>query len=347
MLNTFSSAILLLMCTSSMAYAQLVPIDEHELSNTTGQAFINVDHTSGDSLDFTKVTLGLDVKTSLNADLLELGNYTRDGVAGSDIKINDFALGKVDSSGNIIPFEIKDPFIELAFDKSSGQQNLVGVRLGFGGAKGALSGNIESLTGNVNVDIKDTAQALNFAGEDANLIGRVLSALGPTLLGNSPLNAQAVLVDDAGDRNAIRSTQVGIENGKEFEIDASGVGNFSRGLLGVTFALLPNASCTNGCRDITLISQGCELVGGISSCFSLSDYKTLEVGNKQSDGSFDFAEGLSLSFQSQQIVWQGTGGVVAEKGAFLNVPNGGLEVTLQEALVGTARVRTKYVDPYF
>ena len=87
MLNTFSRTILLF-CLSSLSQAQLVPIDERELSNTTGQAFINIDRSSSASqnLDFTKLTFGLDVKTSLNSDLLELGKYDVAGeAAGLDI----------------------------------------------------------------------------------------------------------------------------------------------------------------------------------------------------------------------------------------------------------------------
>jgi len=112
MLNTFSNIFLLLIFIPSLLQAQLIPIEEGELSEMTGQAFMNIDRSAANGLDFTKLTLGLDVKTSLNSDLLELGNYTRDGTPGSDIKINDFALGSIDSNGKIVPFEIKDPFIE-------------------------------------------------------------------------------------------------------------------------------------------------------------------------------------------------------------------------------------------
>lgn len=354
MLNTFSKIILFLLLPIQFASAQLIPIDEAELSEMTGQAFINIDesHDNSSGLDFTKVTLGLDVDTLLNADKLDLGNYDRGG-AGSDILIDNFALGKIDSNGNVVPFSIRDPFIELAFDDDAGKQNLVGVRIGFGGAKGALSGTIKSLTGNVNVDIKDTAQALSEA--DGDFIGDILTALGPSLLGNSPLVASAVLVDSAGNPNSIRASKVGLKNGTEIEIDTRNVNGFSRGILSFTAGILPNTYCVDSSAwfsgpcdtSINFISQGCEVDGGIATCFNLEDYNTLEVGNKKSDGTFDFAEGLSLSFQSERIAWRNSNGVISEKGAFLNVPNGGLEVTLKEALKGTDRVRTRYVDPYF
>ena len=85
MLNIFSKIIFLTMFLSFESTALLEPISEVELSNTIGQAFINIDHTDSVSgPDFTKLTFGLDVKTSLNADLLELGRYERAGeTAGS------------------------------------------------------------------------------------------------------------------------------------------------------------------------------------------------------------------------------------------------------------------------
>ena len=353
MINTFSRIIFYALFFVQISNAQLVPIGEHELSNTTGQAFINLDRSTSGGLDFTKITLGLDVDTLVNADKLDLGNYDRGG-AGSDILIDNFALGEIDSSGIIKPFSIRDPFIELAFDEdNSGKQNLVGVRLGFGGAKGALSGTIRSLTGNINVDIKDTAQALSEA--DGNILGDILTALGPALLGNSPLNAKAVLVDSSGNPNSIRATKVGLENGKQIVIDTRNVGGVSRALLAFTAGILPNTSCVDSSAwfsgpcdtSLNFTSQGCEVDGGIETCFNLVDYNTLQVGNKKSDGTFDYAEGLSLSFQSKKIAWEGSNGIVTERGAFLNVPNGGLEVTLKEALKGTDRVRTRYIDPYF
>jgi hypothetical protein len=354
MLNTFSRLILLLFFISPLLQAQLVPINESELSNMTGQAFINIDNSSSGSVDFTKITLGLDVETLLNSDLLEFGRYERDSVDGADIRISNFALGSIDSNGDIVPFEIKDPFVELAFEDNAGKQDLIGIRLGFGGARGALSGTIESLTGNINVDIKDTAQALSEA--DGNLIGDILAALGPTLLGNSPLNTRAVLVDGSGERDPIRATKIGIENGFDLVVDTGGVNVISRNILALTALVLPNTYCVDGSgffsgpcdTSINFTASGCEVDGGIEVCFDLSEYKTLEIGDKQEDDSYDFAAGLFLSFQSKAVTWNdGSTSTTTVSGAFLNVPNGGLEVTLKEALKGTDRVRTKFIDPYF
>lgn len=344
MLNIFSSLLFLLLLFSSNSGAQLIPIDEGELSNMTGQAFINLDRSSSGGLDFTKVSLGLDVKTSLNSDLLDVGNYTRDGSAGSDIRIKDFALGKIESDGTITPFEIKDPFVELAFENNGGKQDLVGVRLGFGGAKGALSGTIESLTGNVNINIKDTAAGLQSSGS-------FLGGLAAVLLSDAPLESKAQLVDSNGNINRVRSTQVGLPNGFELSIRANNFGQ--RAALNIINAL-PNTNCSErggflniGCVQLDIAANNCQSLG-IGVCFDLDKYNTLDVGKKKSDGTFDFAEGLFLGFQTKPIEWNDGGTITrTESGAFLNVPNGGLEVTLAQAFQGTARARTRYVDPYF
>lgn len=330
MLSIFSKLLLLSVMLSSMAYGQLIPIDETELSETIGQAFINVDrlrtarNTSGEAIDTTKITLGLDIKTSVNADLLDLGNYNRNGNSGSDIRINDFALGKIDSSGNIIPFEISDPFIELAFDKSGGKENLIGLRLGFGGAKGALSGNIESITGKINVDIVGTAEPIRDVAGFGNRI--LLSLAG--ISDSTRLRAAAELVQPNGVANPVRATMVGIPNGDTLGCESGcNLGRLSDFLLGLF-----------GSNDCAVL--------GIQTCFPIGSYSTLDVGNKLSDGTFTQASGLYLSFLSQEITWE-ENTPKAETGAFLNVPNGGIEVDFQQAFGGIERVRTRYVDPYY
>ena len=331
MINTLSRILFYAIFFVQISNAQLVPIGEHELSNTAGQAFINVDrlqtarNSSNELIDTTKITLGLDIKTSLNSDLLELGNYVRNGSAGSDIRINDFALGKIDSNGVIVPFEISDPFIELAFDTdANGKENLIGLRLGFGGAKGALSGNIESLTGKVNVDIVGRAEPIrDVAGFWNNIL---LSAAGVS--DNTRLRAAAELVQPNGVPNAVRSTMVGIPNGDtlgcEQGCNLGGLSNILLGLFG---------------------SNNCSVLG-IATCFPIGLYRTLDVGTKQTDGSYTQSPGLYLSFLSEKLTWE-PGTQQAETGAFLNVPNGGLEVDFQQAFNGTVRARTKYVDAYY
>ncbi len=352
MLNTFSKILLLFLLPVQVSFALLVPIDEAELSSVTGQSIIKIDTqgSNGGALDgsgrveYTKITLGLDIETSLNADLLELGKYDRSGDnsgTGADLRISDFALGKIDNNGNIIPFKIKDPFIELAYQNdASGKKTVAGVRFGFGEASGALSGNFESLTGDVNVDILDYGAGLSNADG-------ALAQFASFLLGSNPISAKASLVDSSGNANQVRATQVGIPNGDQFNFYASGGNSFTLNLA----TIVPGLDCVSSgflvCYHARAIANNCEALG-IDVCFDLSSYQTLDVGTDSTP-----ANGLFLSFQTKPINWydKDSGGAFQAtptvSGAFFNVPNGGLTVDLTQALTGTRRVRTKYVDPYF
>ncbi|MEH6448630.1 MAG: hypothetical protein V7765_08170 [Oleispira sp.] len=327
MLNIFSKLVFFLLIFSSMTNAQLVPIDERELSNAIGQAFINIDHSSdvNNSLDFTKITFGLDIKTSLNADLLELGKYDVAGkAAGSaDIKITDFALGHIDESGSIVPFEIADPFIELAFDNDSvtGKQNLAGVRVGFGGALGKLSGNIEYLTGNIDIGIRGLGKSIY---DKANT-GQDILLWFAGVSDNSVLTAEAELVNkDTGLSDPFRAQHVGMVNGQ-------------------------NLSCVENCGPFSFLldldftsSQGCGVLG-IDTCFPLTNFKSLDIGNNGQK-----SEGLFVSFQTKNIAWKdGSNSTTASRGAFINIPNGGITVNFDQAFNGIPRSRTRYLDPYF
>jgi len=319
MLNAPAKIIFLALFFAKISNAQLVPIDEEELSGMAGQAFITMDQSNNNGLDFTKVTLGLDVETSLNSDLLDIGNYNN----GSDIKIADFGLGSIDSAGNIMPFKVRNPFIELAYDNSSGTgpQNLVGIRLGFGGAQGVLSAGIASLSGSVDVKVEGPAAPIR----------DVSSAAWWALSDNSLLTTDAVLIQghdsnaaDYGEPLDYRATYMGIPNGANINCIAN------CGLLG-------------GIVGILDVNQ-CDLLG-IGTCYALKDFEALNIGDETTN---TYAEGLFISFQSQNVGWvDGSTTKTAGVGAFMNIPEGGIQVDFEEALGGIDRVRTRYVDPYF
>lgn len=320
---------IIMMLLPQFVWAALTAIDDAELSDMTGQAFINLDRSSSGGFDFTKVTLGLDVKTSLNSDLVELGRYERSGeVAGSsDIRISDFALGHINDKGEIVPFEITDPFIELAFETVNGRENLVGVRLGFGEAKGKLSGNIEYLTGNIDIELYGTGSYLSSQMSCGffDLICEGAKALVGGAWGNDEFAANASLVNASnGNPDPIRATHVGMPNGSNLSIpDGGGFTNFLLGLFS---------------------SSNCELLS-TQTCFPLSLYRTLDIGNKDTG---EAAEGLFLSFQTKNVGWvDGGTTTTASEGAFMNIPNGGIRTSFPEAFNGIPRARTKYVDPYF
>ena len=119
---------------AATAQARMESLDDDQLSDVVGQAFINLTTDAANGLNFTRINFGADIETQLNMKKLQLGQYNRSGeLAGSaDIAIDNFALGTVnDTTGAINPFLISNPYIEFAYDGSK----MVGIRIGFGEAR--------------------------------------------------------------------------------------------------------------------------------------------------------------------------------------------------------------------
>lgn len=306
--SLFALALLALAVAPGVAQAKLEAMADSELSDVTGQAFINLTTDANAGINYTRVNLGVNLDTQLNMKKLQLGQYndalTRPGeVAGSsDILINNFALGTVNADDSINAFKIANPFIELAYEGNK----VIGVRIGFGEAKGTLSGDIASLTGNVPVHIKGTGQAIY---DQANVGQKLILGIGG-IYTSSVLEADAQLVNGSGATDPIRGTQAGIKNGD-----------------GLT--------CTSGCLPILtdaalgiIKSNGCGLLG-IQTCFNLDQFKSLPVGNlgvADQAGTAAIegaARGFFISMQTKDVAWRdmdSNGFMTALKGAFMNMP---------------------------
>ncbi|WP_228744650.1 hypothetical protein [Marinobacter salsuginis] len=364
------------------------------MSEVTGQAFISVDRQyhpdANDNTAYTRVNLGMDIEIQTNVDVLEMGRYDREGEkrGTSDVYIEDFALGYINNQayfdanpeaprqrkangsaygeGEIVPFHIQNPFLEFAFDEDTDE--VVGFRLGFGESMGVLSGKIETLTGNVNVDIIDRGEGLSEANSSGNLFDQLIVLLTPLLEGGSPLSTKAELVYGAegdpniGELDPIRAEYIGIPNGERFVLEgASGFTRWSvQNLIGWGSSSrieVPDCSffsCSGG--DIYVYAQDC-LVLGIDSCFDLDIYNSFpvgEVGDVNGERRITGpADGAFISFQTKDLDWlkdvkktdfTPEDFIRATSGAFFNIPNGATEVNLNEALYGTQRYRTEYID---
>ena len=388
------SILVLLSVFSAGVHADLRPITDEQMSEVTGQAFVSVDRQyhpdSTKNTAYTRVNLGMDIDIQTNVDVLELGRYDREGekAGTSDVYIEDFALGYINNQahfdanpeaprqrkpdgtvyaeGEIVPFSIQNPYLEFAFDQDT--EEVVGFRLGFGEAMGVLSGKIETLTGNVNVDIIDRGEGLSQASSSGNFFDQVIVLLTPLLEGGSPLSTKAELVYGAeGDPNIgsldpVRAEYIGIPDGERFVLEgASGFTRWSvKNLIGWGSSSridVPDCSffsCSGG--DIYVYAEDC-LVLGIDSCFDLDIYNSFPIGQvgevngeRQITGP---ADGAFISFQTKDLEWlkdvsksdlSPEDFIKATSGAFFNIPNGATEVNLNEALYGTQRYRTEYID---
>ena len=370
--------------------AELKPIDDSGLSEVVGQAYVSIDKNfhpdSSNNTSYTRVNLGMDIDIQSNIEYMELGRYERNDPYGeqkpADVMASNFSLGQIYDSayynrnpnaarpikddgsgyqnGEIVPFKIVDPFLEFAFDEDT--QQMTGVRIGFGEAKGMLSGNIEALTGNIDVDIRDEGEGMKAATSNGTFADKLLVLLTPLLEGGSPIEAQAQLVDKNGNLDPIRSTMIGIADDEKFVL--SGAGGFTRwsikNLLGSFSSSeidVPGCSffwCPGG--DINIYVKDCKVLG-VQACFNLSQFESFPIGkieerngNRYLTGS---ATGMFISFQTQDLEWlqdvrkqnpNNADFVKATSGAFFNIPNGSVTVNMAEALHGVEGVRTEYID---
>lgn len=359
---------------SCSVHSALQELPDGQLSAITGQAIVSVDNYSYGNNDFVRINMGMDIETQINIDKLELGRYYRwengdaclecDGsepgleAMPADIMVDNFALGHIDKATNRVdPFKIKDPFLEFSFDETGAA---TGIRIGFGKSKGWLSGDIQALTGNIDIGIKDTAQGLGqlapscSSGDFSCLLGFMMKYLGGPILQDSPLEAQAYLIDARGQLDPVRGTMVGMESGTPLVVDGSGELNFfEKFLLDVLIGLTPSRYDASRNGDIvTFNSSGCDILT-VSVCFPLSNFGSFEIGRDDPVG----ADGLFISFQNSQdvIKWaqtfkDGITGTEVETfqatgfGGFFNIPNNGVQVNLQEAMNGIPRHRTEYID---
>src|SRR5690554_562236 len=374
--------------------ADLNPIADEHLSEVIGQAFISIDrdYHPDASTAYTRINLGMDIEVQTNIDTLELGRYERDGEkpGTSDVLINNFALGYIQNDkffqdnpevpemykadgtayaeNEVVPFFIENPFIEFAFDQQT--QEVISVRLGFDDAMGILSADIETLTGNVNVMIKDVGGAMkNAKQENPTISDQLIHFLTPILEKNNALETKARLVD--GDPNSptygeideIRSEHIGVPDGERFVLE--GASTFAR--LFMKDLLAPGSSSkieVPGCNNlfdcpegnIEVIAMDCKVLS-IQSCFDLGQYRSFAVGELgQTNGERSVVApvaGAFMSFQTRAVEWvkdvkQGkmteAEFLQATSGAFFNIPNGATEVNLGEALNGVPRYRSEYID---
>lgn len=380
--------------SATPVFAELQPMDDGELSDTVGQAFLSIDKTShpvDDSVGYTRINLGMDIETKLNADTLELGRYAREGeTEAADIMIENFGLGYIHNEkffrnnkfiprmagnyaeGDIVPFKITDPYVEFAFDESTNE--MIGVRLGFGEAMGMMTGDIRSMTGNVNVDIRDTAAGIKEAndyknrnGGGGNVMDNIISFLTPYLVSGSPIYAPAELATTTGEYDPVRATHIGMIDGSDFvvsDVDSLIAWSVSD-LLGSTLSSSVTKEKTSNfgcgafgllaCYDLNIKSQDCQMLG-IDTCFPLSNFKNLPIGKIENGKIVAPSTGMFLSFQAKDgVSWSTTKNSTdattaadflnTTMGAFFNVPNGTLEVNLSQVYKPTVpQIRQEYIN---
>ncbi|WP_231848001.1 hypothetical protein [Thalassolituus oleivorans] len=376
--KAYRSILALSAMTASLSSVALEAIPDDELNHYTGQAFITVDASSYSdatlgNYEFTRVNLGLDIETLSNADELRIGEFDRsygaDGTApivddnrnivfnadgsvavhDADIIIQNFALGRVDNyndpeNAEIVPFKIKDPYIELAYKTdpaNSSIRRIAGVRIGFGQAQGDLSGDLISLTGNLEGEIRGPGSIAYDAACGDGGTATWLQCIELSLAANTEIYAEVKLLDGATGEDTLngapylkRASWIGVPTGTNFESDDSGL----------IASLIPTLTTSEDCAVI-----------GVTACFRTTNYQSVYVGDPTKDFENGSASGAFISLQLESVPWEDLSGIAGasrvytEKGAFLNIAkyadsNGQqrypLYLDLYNALTGEPRVAT-------
>jgi hypothetical protein len=353
---TLTAIALTVLCHTSAA--QLRPLNDDSLSLITGQSMIKISdntHTldSGSLQKHTRIDLGLDIDLMATVDKAELGRYSRPGTGAAadgailpaDIIALNLGMGKINSRGEIEAFQIEDPYIEIATEKSADGiiDIFKGLRVGAKSIRGHTVGDLISLSGNVTASIKDTTFNVD-------------PALGFIILSGN-LEMTANLTDSLGNVVDARASTLGVPTTNPIKIfnPARGFSLFGILILNL-FVGLPNGNwlnCVNDdCSQVTSYTNNTCGFLGRTTCFPLIQNSTLNIGQQHStslghSGKQEWINGAYLSIQSKRIQWHNsTGASTTPSGFAVNIPAGAVNVNVNEGQNGTLRDRIKYIDPY-
>ena len=336
----------------------LEPLQDRELSEVTGQAFVSVDSSSysegGETWDFRRINLGLDIQTLLTADELVVGEFERsfgdgDGTApmviegadgstrtadyiydadgnvavpSADLILENFALGSVkdpySANPEVDPFRIRAPYIELAYqDNEQGVRQVVGFRMGFGRAQGYLSADLLSVTGNF----------------EALVVGNGTDAYRSACVDGKTASWEQCLLLSAVQGSVIYSP-IELLDGYTGNALPEGTEEDAGYIKRATWAGVPtggNFSTSSWLSGILplLTAKNCE-ISGVKSCLKTSIYQSIYLGlpedQRPEGATFEetSARGMFVSLQSQDVPWEDLSGlsnagrVYTERGAFFN-----------------------------
>lgn len=155
---------------SASASAQMRSLSDSEMSSVSGQGLFSVSNSSYNGFDFTRIALDADVTLNANLANLRLGEYNygpRNG-SGADLDISALRFGRSDAGDAQRLVQITNPYFEFVYQNSgsTGQREIIGMRLGFDGIAGDIGLKIATLSGALRIDAgaAGVVDSLNDAG---------------------------------------------------------------------------------------------------------------------------------------------------------------------------------------
>jgi hypothetical protein len=171
------------------AHALGVPMDDQALSDTWGQALLDLTNTTDGQYQFSRLTFNADVTLSMNLNGLKLGTQ---GNGSSDIDIATMNFGRSDATDAQRTVAIANPYFEWVYSGAAGSadRQVVGMRLGFG-----------SVTGDLGLSMNTVSGALSFTSPDGTTTysanGKGTTTLASSSGGSLALNQVGGVTADA------------------------------------------------------------------------------------------------------------------------------------------------------
>ncbi len=154
-----------LLAASQPACAQGKPMDDAALSDTWGQALIDLTNTTADGYQFSRLTFNADISLSASLSGLKLGTNSS-GVSNIDISTLNF--GRSDSTDAARTVSISNPYFEWVYSGDAGTANrqVVGMRVGFSSISGDVGLLMNTVSGSLSVT---TASGTTLSGTGSGL----------------------------------------------------------------------------------------------------------------------------------------------------------------------------------
>ena len=178
------------LCAAS-AHAQdrpaMKPLADAELSNVWGQALLDLTNTSLNGYDFSRLTLNADITMSASLSGLKLGTQA---TGKSDIDFTTLNFGRSDLDDAHRTVAITDPYFEWVYSGSAatGDRQVVGMRLGFGGIAGDVGLAMNTVSGALSLSTP-SGQATALGSQQSSLAtpagALALSQIGGVTAGNT------------------------------------------------------------------------------------------------------------------------------------------------------------------
>ena len=141
---------------NTYARAEALELSEQELAAVSGQGLTILSNSSYNGLDFSRITLNADLTLNANFKNILLGqyDYAQNNGTGADINMPLFQFGRSDGTAAQRLVKISNPYLEFVYNNAAGAGNnqVVGLRVGFDSISGDIGLRLASLSGSMLVD---------------------------------------------------------------------------------------------------------------------------------------------------------------------------------------------------